>query len=83
MLIAMLTLKPHIGVLFPIALIASSRWRVLIAAAVTTIVIAACTAALFGLQSWVAFVNQSDVRAGSINAFRLARSKERGRNRSD
>jgi hypothetical protein len=57
-LIGMLTLKPHVGVLFPVVLIASSRWRVLITAAVTTIAIAACTAALFGLQSWVAFVNE-------------------------
>jgi hypothetical protein len=55
-LIALLTLKPQLGLLFPLILIASGRWRVFVAAAVTSIAIAAVTAALFGSQVWVDFV---------------------------
>jgi hypothetical protein len=55
-LIGLLSLKPQLGVLFPIMLIASARWRVFLAAAVTTVVIAALTAALFGPQVWIDYV---------------------------
>jgi len=55
-LIALLTLKPQLGLLFPFMLLASGRWRVFIAATVTTLAIAAVTAALFGPQVWADFV---------------------------
>jgi hypothetical protein len=56
MLIGLLTLKPQLGVLFPVMLIASARWRVFGAASVTALVLAAASAALFGPQAWVEFV---------------------------
>jgi hypothetical protein len=55
-LIGLLTLKPQLGLLFPVMLIASGRWRVFAAAAVTTLLIAGATAALFGPQVWIDFV---------------------------
>jgi Glycosyltransferase family 87 len=57
-LIGLLTLKPQLGLLLPVVLIASGRWRVFAAAAVTTLVLAALAAALFGTQAWIAFVTQ-------------------------
>lgn len=56
MLIGLLTLKPQLGVLFPIMLIASMRWRVFFAAAATALAISAITAALFGPHVWIDFV---------------------------
>ena len=58
-LIGLLTLKPQIGLLFPIMLAASGRWRVFFVAAATSIAIAGLTAALFGSQAWVDFVVKS------------------------
>jgi hypothetical protein len=58
LLIATLTLKPHIGLLFPLALAASGRWRVFGAAALGTIAIALTSAALFGTESWIAFIRE-------------------------
>jgi hypothetical protein len=55
-LIGLLTIKPQVGLLFPFMLIASGRWRVFFAAAVTTLALVAITAALFGPQIWIDFV---------------------------
>jgi len=55
-LIGLLTLKPQLGVLFPVMLIAGGYWRAFASAAVTALALAALTAALFGPQVWVDFV---------------------------
>jgi hypothetical protein len=55
-LIGMLTLKPQLGLLFPVMLIAGGYWRALASAAVTALALAALTAALFGPQVWLDFV---------------------------
>jgi len=57
-LIGLLSVKPQLGLLFPVMLAASGRWRVFIAAAITTILIIAATAAAFGPQVWIDFVSQ-------------------------
>lgn len=55
-LIGTLTLKPQLGLLFPVMLAASGRWRVFAAAAATGVLIAAATTAVFGPQVWRDFV---------------------------
>jgi Glycosyltransferase family 87 len=55
-LIGLLTLKPQLGLMFPVMLAASGRWRVFGTAAVTGLAIAAVTAVLFGPQVWIDFV---------------------------
>jgi hypothetical protein len=55
-LIGALTLKPQLGMLFPVLLAASGRWRVFTIAAATCLVIAGATAVLFGPQGWIDFV---------------------------
>ena len=57
-LIGCLSLKPQLGLLFPVLLIASGRWRTFAAAAATTFAIAAATAILFGPQVWIDFVQK-------------------------
>jgi len=57
-LIGLMTLKPQLALLLPVVLIASGRWRVFAAAAVTTLALAALAAALFGTQAWTEFVTQ-------------------------
>jgi hypothetical protein len=54
--VGLLTYKPHLGLLFPIALIAGGHWRVIASATVTTLLIAAASWLAFGTETWVAFV---------------------------
>ncbi len=53
--LGLLTYKPQYGPLFPIALIATGQWRVIVSAAVTTLVIATASWLAFGSDTWLAF----------------------------
>jgi arabinofuranan 3-O-arabinosyltransferase len=53
--LGLMTYKPHVGLLFPIALIAGGRWRVFLVAAVVSIAMAALSLLVFGQASWQAF----------------------------
>ena len=55
-LIGLLTVKPQLGMLFPFALIASGRWRVIFAAGITALLLLAASVALGGLESWHAYL---------------------------
>ncbi len=54
-LIGMLTYKPHLGLLFPIALAASGHWRAFITAAIVALLMALGSWIAFGSATWVAF----------------------------
>jgi Glycosyltransferase family 87 len=58
LLIGLMTLKPQLGLLLPVVLIASGRWRVFSVATATTLALAGVAAALFGTQAWIDFVTQ-------------------------
>ena len=53
--VGLLTYKPHLGLLFPIALIAGAHWRAIASATVTTLLIALASLIAFGTETWVAF----------------------------
>ena len=55
-LIGLLTYKPHLGLLFPIALIAGGHWRAFVAASVAAVAMALVSFAAFGADTWAAFV---------------------------
>jgi Glycosyltransferase family 87 len=54
-LLGLLTYKPHLGILFPIALLAGGRWRVFISAGIVAVVMAAASLTVFGIKSWQEF----------------------------
>jgi hypothetical protein len=56
-LIGLLTLKPQLGLLLPVMLIASGQWRAFIAASATAVALAALTALLFGPQVWIDYLH--------------------------
>lgn len=58
-LIALLTLKPQLGLLLPVMLVASGRWRVLFVAVIATLAVVATTTALYGPQVWIDYVLKS------------------------
>ncbi len=54
-MIALLTLKPQLGLLIPVALIAGRHWRALLWATAATAAIVAVTIAVFGVDYWAEF----------------------------
>jgi Glycosyltransferase family 87 len=55
-LLGLLTYKPQLGLLVPIALVAARLWRTLAAAALTAILLVAATSLIFGPAVWPAWV---------------------------
>jgi arabinofuranan 3-O-arabinosyltransferase len=54
-LIGLLSYKPHLGFLFPIALAAGGYWRTFAAATMTAALMAAASWLAFGTDTWMAF----------------------------
>jgi hypothetical protein len=54
-LLGVLTYKPHLGLLFPIVLVASGHWRVFFIAAATATAMALASWLAFGTATWLAF----------------------------
>lgn len=52
---ALLTAKPHLGLLLPFAYLAAGLWRAFSAAALGTVALVVASALVFGLDSWTAF----------------------------
>jgi len=60
LLIGLLAYKPQFGVLIPIALVASGRWRCICAAAATIAVLVAVSMATLGSGVWHAFADSTN-----------------------
>jgi len=54
-LLGLLTYKPHLGVLFPVALVASGHWRAFFTAAIVAALMVAASWLAFGSDTWQAF----------------------------
>jgi hypothetical protein len=57
LLLALLTYKPHLAILVPVALIAGRRWRALLAMIAWTAALVLATTLVLGPQVWLAFVH--------------------------
>jgi len=57
-LFGILTVKPQFGLLLPVMLVLTGRWRVMASAAATTIVLVAATAFWFGADIWIEYVQK-------------------------
>jgi len=58
-LFGILTIKPHLGVLIPVCLIASANWRAFLSAALTGSAIALATGLIFGFDVWAGFLHET------------------------
>lgn len=56
--IGMLSYKPHLGLLFPIALAAAGHWRAFFSAGVTVAALVVATLLVFGVAPWMAMPGQ-------------------------
>jgi arabinofuranan 3-O-arabinosyltransferase len=58
MLIALLAVKPQLGLLIPVALIAGGYWRVIASAAASVVCLVLVSLLCFGLEPWLALPGQ-------------------------
>ncbi|MEO9527511.1 glycosyltransferase family 87 protein [Roseibium sp.] len=64
--LGLLTIKPQLGILVPVALIASGNWRTFLSASVTTLVVAGASVAVLGAGVWLVFWQQAPVAAAMM-----------------
>jgi hypothetical protein len=65
-LLGLLTFKPQIGILFPFALLVSRKWRVVISAVATSLVLIVTSAVVFGYRAWPYFIHALVDRGPSL-----------------
>ena len=61
LLIGLLAYKPQFGVLIPLVLAATGRWRTFAAAAATVLSLCAISTGFFGAEIWSAFLNSGEL----------------------
>lgn len=67
-----LCIKPHFGLLLPLALLAGRQWRTLIAAGLCVIGLSLITALCFGTATWQAFAAMALHARGIVESGRIA-----------
>lgn len=55
--LGLLTVKPQLGILFPVVLVAAGCWTVILSATVTAALLVATSLVLFGAEPWLAFIH--------------------------
>jgi arabinofuranan 3-O-arabinosyltransferase len=55
--LGLLTFKPQIGIIFPLALLVSRKWRVIGSAIATSLALIAISIVVFGYQGWPKFIH--------------------------
>lgn len=58
-LIGLLTVKPHLGLLLPVALLAARRWRVIWSAAASALAVFVVSLVLVGPEAWRLYLTQA------------------------
>jgi len=61
-LIGLISIKPHMALLVPLAFVADGRWRAFWSAAATVIGLAALSILVFGLEPWIGFLTWLDIQ---------------------
>jgi len=67
MFLGLLTFKPQIGVLFPLVLLVSRHWRVVVSATATALLLVAASIVVFGYQGWLSFIHTLVDRGPSLS----------------
>nr|WP_319386024.1 glycosyltransferase family 87 protein [uncultured Roseibium sp.] len=64
--LGILTIKPQLGILAPVALIATLNWRSFLSASVTTVVLVAASVLVLGVGVWQVFWQQAPVASAMM-----------------
>ncbi len=65
---ALLTIKPQLGVLLPVAFLAAGCWRAFFTAALGAVALAAAATGLFGVDIWQAFLDGAGATSDRLGA---------------
>jgi len=65
-LFGLMVVKPHLALAIPVALVLSGRWKVLGAAAVSGLGVAAASAAVFGWDVWAGFLHGAPLSQAAL-----------------
>lgn len=57
-LFGILTIKPQLGLLLPLMLVVTGRWRAIMAAAITVAALVSATLWLYGAETWMAYFKE-------------------------
>lgn len=71
LLISLLSFKPHLALLFPVALIAARRWDAFVAAALGCVLLAAASMAAFGSDIWRHYLDVAPLNRPIMELGRL------------
>lgn len=58
-LVGLLTLKPHLGILVGVALLATFSWRAIVSAALTAAVLVGVSVVLWGVAPWITYLTET------------------------
>lgn len=64
LIVALLTVKPQLGILIPVALLAGGQWRAIFWACAGTLAVVAASTALMGTAYWSQFLHSMDLMSG-------------------
>ena len=59
LLFGMLSIKPQLGILLPLMLALTGRWRTVLAAATTVLLLVTAASFVFGVDVWTAYINDA------------------------
>ena len=59
LLFGMLSIKPQLGILLPLMLALTGRWRTVLAAATTILLLVTAASLVFGVSVWTAYINDA------------------------
>jgi alpha-1,2-mannosyltransferase len=71
-LVALLAIKPHLAVLWPLFLLLTQRWRAFVAAALSTIAFIALCGLLFGFDSYLRFLDNIAATQDLVSSQRIS-----------
>lgn len=71
LLISLFSFKPHLAILFPVALIAARRWDAFVAAALGCVLLAAASTAMFGSDIWRHYLDVAPLNRPIMELGRL------------
>jgi alpha-1,2-mannosyltransferase len=76
LLLGIVSYKPQLAALIPIALIAGRRWKALAAAAASAIILALASLLVFGLEVWITFIKNLSlpiklVKLGALPVYKM------------
>jgi hypothetical protein len=74
-LLGLATIKPHLGLLFPVALMVGGHWRMTLGAVLSSLGLAALATVLLGADVWPAFLRSSEIARAMLETEGVSYAK--------